>query len=262
MMGPLLHGIPRIQERHRPRPAAPLARRCQRSCESSELLTEIRSLKSPTLYRSAKKRWGSSLLVEPQDGSGSFESRSGGRCSGQTRWGCRFLRRDRTVCAATAGHDPHVRATVLYREVTVMPVGYDRSYQTLTRQIRDRRLRPHCEACAGSKGRAHADIAHPSGAETQWDWLELAQTPWGVKGLCWLERCCIRASSGAGSRESDDQAHLVIGIHEILTRFGGSTPSARACSSSCSAILCATSSFGCAVVARAKYLVQWHEGVP
>ena len=44
--------------------------------------------------------------------------------------------------------DPHVWATTLFDEVKAL--GYGRAYQTFTRQIRDRELRPHCEACSGS----------------------------------------------------------------------------------------------------------------
>ena len=45
--------------------------------------------------------------------------------------------------------------------------------QVLTRELRRRALRPHCEACAGVRGRATIEIAHPPGEEIQWDWLEL-----------------------------------------------------------------------------------------
>ena len=65
------------------------------------------------------------------------------------------------------GEDPHLRLTVLFGEVQALAVGYGRAYQTFTRQIRDRGLRPHCEACAGSRGRAHADIDHPQSRRTQ-----------------------------------------------------------------------------------------------
>jgi hypothetical protein len=44
--------------------------------------------------------------------------------------------------------DPHVRATVLFAEA--VGLGFDRSCQTFTRQLRDRQLRPHCEPCASS----------------------------------------------------------------------------------------------------------------
>ncbi len=75
--------------------------------------------------------------------------------------------------------DPHVWATVLFDEVAKL--GYDRAYPTFTRKVRERELRPHCEPCASSNGRAHVDIDHPAGVEIQWDWLELDDTPWDAK---------------------------------------------------------------------------------
>jgi transposase len=60
--------------------------------------------------------------------------------------------------------DPHLWAVTLFDEV--VELGYDRSYQTFTRQIRVRELRPHCEPCAGTKGRASTVIPHPPGEET------------------------------------------------------------------------------------------------
>ncbi len=59
--------------------------------------------------------------------------------------------------------DQHVWATTLFDEVAAL--GYTRSYQTFTRQLRDRQLRPHCEPCSSSNGRAHVDIEHPPGEE-------------------------------------------------------------------------------------------------
>ena len=117
--------------------------------------------------------------------------------------------------------DHGVWATVLFDEV--QRLGYDRSYPTFTRKLRERRLRPHCEACSGVKGRATVIIDHPSGEEIQWDWDELGACPWdpttdvsmlvGVlshssKARAWLSYC-------------EDQPHLVEGIDEILRRLGG-----------------------------------------
>lgn len=117
--------------------------------------------------------------------------------------------------------DPHLRAAVLFREVQALPVGYERAYQTFTRQIRERQLRPHCEACAGSKGRAHADIEHPPGEEIQWDWLELSDTPWGVKAYVLVGALSCSGKFRVWFSDCDDQAHLVVGIHEVLGRLGG-----------------------------------------
>ena len=75
--------------------------------------------------------------------------------------------------------DPHVRATVLFGEA--QRLGYQASYPTFVRRIRDRGLRPECAAC--SPQRAHTDIEHPPGEEIQWDWLELRDTPWGQRAF-------------------------------------------------------------------------------
>ena len=93
--------------------------------------------------------------------------------------------------------DPHLWATSLFVEVVAL--GYERSYPTFVRQVRVRGLRPHCEACAGVKGRAHVDIEHPPGVEVQWDWLELPDTPWGEPRTCWPARSRTRAGSVVGS---------------------------------------------------------------
>jgi hypothetical protein len=47
--------------------------------------------------------------------------------------------------------DPHVRATALWDEVRRL--GYSGAYSSFTEAIRHRQLRPHCEACAGVRGR-------------------------------------------------------------------------------------------------------------
>jgi transposase len=115
--------------------------------------------------------------------------------------------------------DPHVWATVLFDEVAAL--GYARAYPTFTRQLRDRQLRPHCEPCASSNHRAHVDIDHPPGAEVQWDWLELDDTPWGAKAFLLVGSLSHSSRSRGWFSESDDQAHLIVGIHEVLQRLGG-----------------------------------------
>ncbi len=117
--------------------------------------------------------------------------------------------------------DPHVWATVLFGEVAAL--GYDRSYQTFTRQVRDRGLRPHCEPCSSSNGRAHVDIDHPAGVETQWDWLELADTPWGAKAFVLVGALSHSGRFRGWFSEHDDLAHLVVGIDEVSRRLGGVT---------------------------------------
>ncbi|MBA3338649.1 MAG: hypothetical protein H0T54_02675 [Geodermatophilaceae bacterium] len=68
------------------------------------------------------------------------------------------------------GDDPHLWASALHDELAEL--GFRGSYSSMTRSLRARRLRPHCEACTAAKGRDHQIIEHPAGEETQLDWLE------------------------------------------------------------------------------------------
>jgi transposase len=117
--------------------------------------------------------------------------------------------------------DHGVWATTLFDEV--QDLGYDRSYPTFTRKIRQRDLRPHCEACSGVKGRATVIIEHPSGEEVQWDWDELGTCPWDPSSDVSLLVGSLSHSSKARGwlAYSEDQPHLVEGIDEVLRRFGG-----------------------------------------
>lgn len=63
--------------------------------------------------------------------------------------------------AARLVEDPHLWAVTLFDELTRL--GFTLSYQTLTRQIRDRGLRPACAACAHVTKRPNAIIVHPLG---------------------------------------------------------------------------------------------------
>lgn len=55
--------------------------------------------------------------------------------------------------------DPHVEARTLCDELE--DLGYTQSYQTLTRQIRARGLRPICPQCVSATCRPNAVIEHP-----------------------------------------------------------------------------------------------------
>lgn len=128
-------------------------------------------------------------------------------------------------CAQRLKDDPHLWAATLFDEL--LELGYDRSYQTLTRQLRERRLRPPCEACAPAKGRATALIEHPPGEETQWDWLALPDPPevWGWGKTAHL---LVGALSHSGMWravlcESEEQPFLVDGLHRVARALGGLT---------------------------------------
>jgi transposase len=123
--------------------------------------------------------------------------------------------------AARLREDRHVWATALYDEVVAL--GYRGSYPSFTRALRTRALRPRCEACAGVKGRETADIAHPPGEETQWDWAELPGAPWGGTAQVLVGALSYSSQARAVLAESQDLAHLVEALDAVLRRFGGTT---------------------------------------
>lgn len=128
-------------------------------------------------------------------------------------------------CRIRLGDDPHVWATTLFDEA--QGLGYAGSYPSFTRNLRIRRLRPHCEACDRSNGREHAIIDHPAGEETQFDWVELPDPPpgWG----CGTHAHLLVGALAHSSRwrgvlaESEDQPHLVDALDGVVRRLGGCT---------------------------------------
>ncbi|MDP9343925.1 MAG: helix-turn-helix domain-containing protein [Actinomycetota bacterium] len=121
--------------------------------------------------------------------------------------------------------DPHLQLSTLLREVQVL--GFAGSYQTFTRQVRSRSLRPHCEACAGAKGRATTEIEHPPGAETQLDWLELPEAPWGGTALVLVGALAHSAKFRGSFSEAKDTPHLIAATDGVLRRLGGLTKRLR-----------------------------------
>ena len=115
--------------------------------------------------------------------------------------------------------DPHLWATALFDEVVAL--GYDRSYPTFVRQLRQRGLRPHCEACAGVKGRDTIEIDHPPGEEIQWDWFERRRAPWGGTAYVLLGTLPHSARTRGVLAESLDQAHLIEAMDAVMRRLGG-----------------------------------------
>jgi transposase len=119
--------------------------------------------------------------------------------------------------------DPHLWASTLFDELTAL--GYAGSYPSFTRALRTRTLRPHCEPCAASRGREHAVISHPPGAETQWDWLELPDPPgaWGWGRTAHLLVGALAHSSRwrAVLAEAEDQAQLIEALDGVVRRLGG-----------------------------------------
>lgn len=126
---------------------------------------------------------------------------------------------------ARLAEDPHLWARTLCDELENL--GYTASYQTLTRQIRQRQLRPKCQSCACATDRPNAVIEHPPGEETQWDWVELPNPPadWG-----WGKSAHLLVGSLAHSGRwrgvlapAMTQPHLVDGLDRIVRKLGGVT---------------------------------------
>ncbi len=115
--------------------------------------------------------------------------------------------------------DPHIWASALFEEV--VPLGYDRSYVSFARQVRLAGLRPHCEACAGVKGRAYIEIGHPPGEEVQWDWFERRRAPWGGTAYVLLGTLSYSSRVRGVIAESADQPHLIEAMHGVMGRLGG-----------------------------------------
>jgi transposase len=115
--------------------------------------------------------------------------------------------------------DCHLWATALFDEV--VPLGYERSYPTFARQLRDRELRPHCEACRGVSGRDTIEIDHPPGEEIQWDWFERRRAPWGGTAYVLLGTLPCSGRTRGVLAESLDQAHLIEAMDAVMRHLGG-----------------------------------------
>lgn len=126
---------------------------------------------------------------------------------------------------ARLAEDPHLWAVTLFDEVTAL--GYEQSYQTFTRQVRHRQLRPHCEACEGCKDRPSAIITHPPGEETQWDWVELPDPPeawgWGRNAQLLVGALSYSGRWRGVLAPCQDQPHLIDGLDKITRQLGGLT---------------------------------------
>jgi len=114
----------------------------------------------------------------------------------------------------------HIWASALYDEV--VPLGYRESYVSFARQLRLAELRPHCEACAGVRGREYIEIEHPPGKEIQWDWFE-RKAPWGGKTHILLGALSHSGRFRGKLAISEDQPHLVEAMDGVLRRLGGTT---------------------------------------
>jgi transposase len=118
--------------------------------------------------------------------------------------------------------DPHLWARTLFDELEGL--GFGLSYQSLTRNIRARDLRPACAACRTATERPNAVIAHPPGDETQWDWLELPDPPelwgWGKTAHLLVGSLACSGKWRAALSRSEDQPHLVAALDRVTRGLG------------------------------------------
>lgn len=132
---------------------------------------------------------------------------------------------DRFVDYVTARltEDPHLWARTLYDELEEL--GFGLSYQSLTRNIRQRGLRPVCQACRTATERPNAVIPHAPGEETQWDWLDLPDPPeswgWGKTAHLLVGSLAHSGKWRAALSAVTDQPHLVAGIDHVVRGLGG-----------------------------------------
>lgn len=128
-------------------------------------------------------------------------------------------------CRSRLGEDPHLWASTLFDEL--LKLGFTGSYPTLTRQLRERSLRPVCSDCAHVKDRAAAIITHEPGEETQWDWLELPDPPpawgWGANAHLLVGSLAHSSRWRAVLAEAEDQPHLIDGLDRVTRALGGAT---------------------------------------
>jgi transposase len=121
--------------------------------------------------------------------------------------------------AAETG-DPHLDATVLLRELREL--GFDRSYPTLTRELRRLRLRPVCLAC---QHRGHDEVTieleHAPGDELQLDWKELRVTPWGQPAYVLVGALAYCGRIRAVISEGKTTPQLVDALDRLLRQLGG-----------------------------------------
>ena len=131
--------------------------------------------------------------------------------------------------SARLREDPHLWARTLLDELKEL--GFALSYPSLTRNIRERGLRPVCEECRSATERPNAIIEHEPGAETQWDWLDLPDPPqsweWGKKAHLLVGSLAHSSKWRGWLSPCTDQPHLVDGLDRVTRALGGVTRSWR-----------------------------------
>ena len=143
----------------------------------------------------------------------------GGERDREARRGPGPLEPFRDYVAQRLGDDPHLDATVLLRELR--PLGFERSYPTLTRELRRLGLRPVCEVCKRGGHRLTIELVHEPGEELQLDWLELPETPWGEPAHVLVGALSHSGRIRAVLSEGESFPELAAALDGILRRLGG-----------------------------------------
>ncbi len=121
--------------------------------------------------------------------------------------------------------DPHVFASVLFEEL--VRLGFDRSYPTLVREVRELGLRPVCDCCKAGGVKVTVGLEHEPGEELQLDWLELPETPWGEKAYVLVGALSHSGRVRGVFADGQTFAHLIEAVDGVLRRFGGTAQSWR-----------------------------------
>ncbi|MHB8695011.1 MAG: IS21/IS408/IS1162 family transposase [Solirubrobacteraceae bacterium] len=121
--------------------------------------------------------------------------------------------------------DPHLRGSVLFVELGSL--GFDRSYPTLVREIRELGLRPVCDCCKAGGVKVTVGLEHEPGDELQLDWLELTETPWGEKAYVLVGALSHSGRVRGVFADGQTFAHLIEALDGVLRRLGGTARSWR-----------------------------------
>jgi transposase len=135
------------------------------------------------------------------------------------------LERFRPYLVARFDDDAHVLARTLYEEL--VGLGFDRSYPTLVREIRELGLRPVCGCCKAGGVRLTVGLEHEPGEELQMDWLELTETPWGVKAYVLVGALSHSGKLRGAFSEGESFPYLAEALDGVLRRLGASARSWR-----------------------------------
>ena len=103
-------------------------------------------------------------------------------------------------------------------------LGFDRSYPTLVREIRELGLRPVCECCKAGAVKLTVGLEHEPGEELQLDWLELSETPWGAKAYVLVGALSHSGQLRGCFSEGESFPHLAEALDGVLRRLGGTRP--------------------------------------